>query len=144
MLTNYQRSTLFVLLIGLFLAGCQSYGDGPYSARRDQQIQAALDRMGVAMGEPVDSISSYRIRSWSDINDTSLVINTGLHDHYLVTLATPCLGLPYAFTVALSTTTTQVTSFDDVVVEGLDGYTERCRIQEIYELEHLETEAADT
>lgn len=126
----------------LLVVGCQTAGsDTSWQERNQRQIAAELLRMEVRIGEEARSFSNFTVNGFRAINEHSLVVTAGVHDHYLVTLASPCLGLPYAFAVGLQSQTSNVTSFDSIIVRSLHDRPERCRIEHIY---HLEDVAAAT
>lgn len=135
-------SRLGRLLPGLagavLLSACQLAGmEGSHQERNQRALAAELLRMEVRIGEEARSISNFSVTSFRAINDEALVVTSGLHEHYLITLAAPCLELPYAFAIGLQSQTSNVTSFDNIVVRSLHDRPEFCRIQRIYHLEDI-------
>ncbi len=128
----------------LLLGGCQSLGSGEsHEARINRQIAAELLRMEVRMGEETSSVSNFMVNGFRAINEEALVVTAGVHDHYLITLLTPCLDLPYAFSVGFQSRTSQITTFDSIIVGSLHSRVERCRIDKIFHLEDVEAAADD-
>lgn len=128
----------------LLLAACQTTGmEGSRQERNQREIAAELLRMEVRLGDEARSFSNYTVNNFRAINDESLVVTAGLHDHYLVTLVTPCQGLRYAFAVGLQSQTSNVTTFDSIIVRSLHDRPEQCRIQRIYHLEDISPDAQE-
>ncbi len=129
---------LICLALALVLAsGCQSLGDR--NPREARALAQAMKELNVVRGKQAQ-ISTFRMTGWRPINDTNLVMTAGQHRHYLVELMAPCLELRTAFGIGFDTTFGgTVTRFDEIIVSSLHGEVERCRIREIYELEHPES-----
>lgn len=128
---NRQQAGLLLSLV-CALGGCQA-SDGNQSGT--SAVDAALERMDVRLGTEQTSISNFTLNGFRAIDDSNLVVTSGTQEHYLVTLAAPCFGLPYAFGVRFETRTSNITSFDHIVVNDLNGRPERCQISRIYSLE---------
>ena len=128
------RMTL-ISCLALFTTACQAQeGVESNAQRREREVAVALDNMGVTLGEPVKSLFNFTVNSFNAINETNLIVTAGVHDHYLITLATPCLNLRYAFRVALVSRTSTINTFDTIVVNSLHDMPERCSIDGIYRL----------
>lgn len=91
--------------------------------------------MQVTLGEEQRSISNFTINGFKPINENSLVVTSGVNDHYLINLTTPCLGLPWAFGLRVDGLTSNIRSFDNIIVNDLSGRPERCQISSIYRLD---------
>lgn len=130
-----QRIFLIVLftLMGLLLSACQSAGG-------DNRLDSTLSSMGVVQGEAVRSIPDFMIRGWRSIDNRNLIITAGIHDHYLLTLSSPCINLSFAVSIRIDSTSSSITRFDSIVVNSLHRQLERCRIQEIYALNDIAEE----
>lgn len=133
-----------LLISGLLLLGaCQGLPGENRADRNQRQIAAELLRMDVRLGAETTHLSNFTVNGFRAINEQSLVVTAGVHDHYLVTLVTPCLELPWAFTVAFRSRTSNITNFDDLIVNSLHGRPEQCRIDKIFQLEDLAADAAE-
>jgi len=130
-----QPNALILFGLTLGLGACQAPGPGSYGANEQREIDAALDRMEVRLGEEQRSISNFTVNGFRPINESNVVVTSGVNDHYLINLTIPCLGLPYAFTMRVDSRTSNITSFDDLIVNDLSGQPERCQISKIYRLE---------
>ncbi len=127
---------MFVLTVGLALGACQSASDSTgVNSQRD--LEAALDRMEVRLGEEQRSISNFTLNGFHPIDESNLVVTSGTNDHYLINLTIPCLGLPYAFGMRFQSRTNNITSFDNIIVNDLSGQPESCQISKIYKLEEI-------
>ena len=106
-----QTSFLIVIVVCLALltGACQTQeGSENQTLRSEREVAVALDNMGVAKGDPASNLFNFTVNSFNAINDMNLIVTAGVHDHYLLTLAAPCLNLRYAFTVALISRTSTV------------------------------------
>lgn len=130
---NRQQASVLLGLV-CALGACQAT-DGNGSGT--SAVDAALARMDVRLGAEQASISNFTLNGFRAIDDSNLVVTSGTQDHYLVTLAAPCFGLPYAFGMRFETRTSNITSFDHIVVNDLNGRPERCQISRIYSLESV-------
>lgn len=143
---QHKTALLAAIPLTLLLSSCQlSNGSntGSVDARNQTEIAAELLRMEVRIANEVQSLSNYTVNGFKAINDMSLVVTAGVHDHYLITLAVPCLGLPYAFTVGFEQRSINISNFDNILVNSLHQRVERCPIARIYHLEDVETDGDD-
>lgn len=76
--------------------------------------------------EPVKSFTALQTDSWQPISRTQLVLWTTFNDAYLLTVTGNCSELPFARTVGVTSTTSQISTFDSVLVHG-----DRCPITQI-------------
>jgi len=92
----------------------------------DQQL---LAKYTAYAGEPVSEFRTYSpFDSWSSIDDRHVLIQTNVSDAYLLTLAPPCIDLPFANHIGLTS------RFPHTVSSGFDSIRvgrEQCRILEI-------------
>ena len=130
---NLYTIALFGLSLGL--AACQSADRTDVAGNNLRDLDAALDRMEVRLGEEQSTISNFTLSGFRPINESNLIVTSGTRDHYLINLTIPCLGLPYAFGVRFDSRTSNITSFDNVIVNDLSGRLESCQISRIYRLE---------
>ena len=140
-----KNSITAVLVCTLVLAGgCSQVTDNEsWSARQERQINETLAEMGVARGEVVNRISNFTVNGFNTINDRALVVTSGVHDHFLVTLMMPCIELNFAFTIGFDTgNRSYISSMDDVLVRPLHDRGRfspvRCPINRIYRLDDIE------
>jgi uncharacterized protein DUF6491 len=78
------------------------------------------------LGEPVNSITALTKDSWEPISRTQLVLYTTFNTAYLLTVTGDCPELPYTRAVGVTSTTSQITTLDSVIVRGY-----RCPIEQI-------------
>jgi hypothetical protein len=78
------------------------------------------------LGEPVSSITALTKDSWVPISRTQLVLYTTFDKAYMLTVTGNCPELPYSHAVGVTSTTSQITTLDSVIVRGT-----RCPIQQI-------------
>jgi len=108
-----------VILIAMLAAGCAS---GPQRVRSDDTLAQYLEYAG----EPVRGFTSFRLQSWQPLARDRLILWTGVNEAYLVTVWDTCPDLQFANSIAVTSTASQVTTFDHVRV-GRD----RCPIRAI-------------
>jgi uncharacterized protein DUF6491 len=78
------------------------------------------------LGEPIDSFTALTKDSWQPISRTQLVLYMTFNQAYMLTVADNCPELAYSNAVGVTSTTSQITTLDSVIVRG-----NRCRIQQI-------------
>jgi hypothetical protein len=80
-------------------------------------------------GAPVMDFQTYsHFDSWSSVDDTHVLVQTGPHDAYLLKVIAPCMNLSFATRLALTS------RFPHTVQSGFDSIRvgrETCRIIEI-------------
>ena len=85
------------------------------------------------VGAPITQFSTLRgISGWNSIGDDKLVIWSGVNDAYLLTVAQPCTNLAFANSIAFTSTTSMITTFDFVRLRN----NERCAITEIRPIDY--------
>jgi len=104
--------------IALLAVACAG---GPRRNTNDDAV-AYLDYAG----EPVRGFTSFRLQSWQPLSRNRLVLWTGVNEAYLVTVWDSCPDLQFAHSIHVSSTGSQITTFDHVNV-GRD----RCPISQI-------------
>ncbi len=112
------KHVVILVLIVLFAAACA----GGLRRNADDDAVAYLDYAG----EPVRGFTSFRLQSWQPLSRDRLVLWTGVNEAYLVTVWRSCPDLQFAHSIHVSSTGSQITTFDHVNV-GRD----RCQISEI-------------
>ncbi len=96
--------------------------DGIHRTKAEQR----LDRYQPYLGEPVKSFTALQKDSWQPISRTQLVLWTTINNAYLITVQDTCQQLPFTETVGVTSTTSQITTLDAVLVRG-----DRCNITQI-------------
>jgi uncharacterized protein DUF6491 len=112
-----------ILLAALVASGCATTGDSGIQLSKSERL---LSKYEPYVGEPVKSFTAFRPDSWQPISRTQLVVWTNMNNAYLLTVAGPCHDLPFARTVGVTSTTSEITTFDSVIVRG-----NRCPIRQI-------------
>jgi hypothetical protein len=110
---------LILLMLAASLAvGCAA------GLRRNTADEAAayLDYAG----DPVRSFTSFRLQSWQPLSRNQLILWAGVNEAYLVTVWDSCRDLEFAQSIRVSSTGSQISTFDHVIV-GRD----RCPISQI-------------
>ena len=112
------KKFLLVILAALLASACAG------GLRRDTSGEklAYLDYAG----EPVRGFTSFRLQSWQPLSRNRLVLWAGVNEAYLVTIWDGCPDLQFANAIHVSSTGSQITTFDHVNV-GRD----HCPISEI-------------
>ena len=111
-----------ILLAGALASGCATTGGGIERTKGEQ----LLDKYEPYLGEPVKSFTALQKDSWQPISRTQLVLWTTINDAYLLTVTGNCPQLPFAQTVGVTSTTSQASTLDSVIVRG-----DRCPITQI-------------
>ncbi len=112
------KHLVMLVLTVLFAVACAG---GPRRNTNDDAI-AYLDYAG----EPVRGFTSFRLQSWQPLSRNRLVLWSGVNEAYLVTVWDSCPDLQFAQSIHVSSTGSQITTFDHVNV-GRD----RCPISQI-------------
>jgi len=112
------KQLLTLVMTALLTVGCAG---GPRRVDGDRTIQY-LDYAG----EPVRGFTSFRLQSWQPLSRNRLILWTGVNEAYLVTVWDSCPDLQFAHSIRVTSTGSQITTFDHVKV-GRD----RCPIEQI-------------
>ena len=111
------------------------------SAREAEQKQKeALARYQPYIGETVSQYSRYTHNDgWTAVDNEHVVVHTNVNDAYLLTVAPPCMNLPFAG-AAIGVTE----RFPNVVASGFDSIRvrgERCLILKIQKVDYKRMQA---
>jgi hypothetical protein len=111
------------------------------SARMAEQKQKeALARYQPYLGETVSQYSRYTHNDgWTPVDNEHVVVTTNVNDAYMLTVAPPCINLPFAnLAIGVTERFPNVVSsgFDSILVKG-----ERCRITRIQKLDYKRMQA---
>jgi hypothetical protein len=126
-------TTVSILLALMLLTACAS------ARRADEENKAMLARYSAYTGEPVPQVNSYtHFDSWTPIDNEHVIIHTNVNEAYLLTLAPPCIDLPFATRLGVKT------RFSHRIESGFDSIRvgrENCRILEIRPLNYKQMQA---
>ena len=112
------KQLAMLVLTALFAAGCA----GGLRRDSDDDAIAYLDYAG----EPVSEFTPFRLQSWQPLSRNRLVLWAGINEAYLVTVWDSCPDLQFAQAIQVTSTGSQITTFDHVIVGR-----NRCPISEI-------------
>lgn len=104
------------------------------AADDETALTAKLTRLGYAPGASVEKIQGYKLDGWNYLDSKHIMIYTGPSERYLIGLMNTCHDLSTAENIAFSTTVSQLTKFDKLIVQGAGGMRQDCPITEIREL----------
>ena len=104
-----------LILAALLTSACATAGDALKRTRGEE----LLSRYEPYLGQPVDRFTAFRYDSWQPISRNQLVLRTTFNDAYLLTLMGSCPDLPFANTVRLTSTGSSVSTYDKVIVRGV-------------------------
>jgi hypothetical protein len=119
------------------LAACASTGSGSSTAGESRSVEQKLAGKNYRLGEPVERIYDYKLDSWSYLDRKHVIMQTAPSTYYLVALKNSCHGLSSAEVIAFSTTTSQLTRFDHLLVRNAGKMVDRCYIDRMYKLEKV-------
>ncbi len=125
--------TVSTLLALTLLTACAS------ARRADEKNKEVLAHYMAYAGEPVSQINSYtHFDSWTPIDNEHVLIHTNVNQTYLLTLAPPCIDLPFATRLGVKT------RFPHEIESGFDAIRvgrEECRILEIRPVNYKQMQA---
>jgi hypothetical protein len=117
-----------VLFVSVLVTACASPPPRPVPL-----AQKLLER-GYVIGKPVKRLKNYRINGWNSIDRYHVIIHAGVKEDFLVTVRNPCDGFRSAEILTFSTTVSDLTDKDKLVVRGAGGFVEQCYIKSIHVL----------
>jgi hypothetical protein len=121
--------TLVSVLAVTLLSACQS------ARLAEQHQKQELARYTPYLGETVSQYNRYtRNDGWIPVDNEHVIVTTNVNDAYMLTVAPPCINLPFA-NVAIGVTE----RFPNVVSSGFDSIRvrgESCRILKIQKLDY--------
>lgn len=103
------KKTLSLLLVAVLAAGCAS----ATSVRRSD---LAFEKYAPYLGDPVRSITAFRIHSWESVSRDKVILWTGVNEAHLVTISGSCPDLMFADQIGVTSTGRQISTFDKIVV----------------------------
>lgn len=128
------------LLLGCVLLG-NAFTGNVATADETATLEARLSKLGYTQGEPLESISDYRVDGWNYIDDKHVMIYTRVSKRTLLTLLSDCPELSGVEHIGFSTTATKLTKFDKIVVRDSGGIRRDCQINAIHQLNSTKTKA---
>jgi hypothetical protein len=124
--------TAAILLTVTALSACS----GIPRRESDQQM---LARYSAYAGDPVSEFRTFTsYNSWTPIDNHHVVIQTNVNEAYLLTVFEPCINLPFATRLAVTS------RFPNTVSSGFDSIRvgrDRCRISEIRPINYRQMRA---
>jgi len=105
------KTLLNLVAAAALAAGCA----GGSAIGRSEQ---ALEKYEPYIGEQIRSFSAFRIDSWQSVDRDHLILWTSLNDAWLITIGGSCPDLMFADRIRVTSTGSQVSTFDKVIVRG--------------------------
>jgi uncharacterized protein DUF6491 len=103
------KNMLALALVAVLAGGCAT---GMSRTRGDQ----VMDRYEPYLGEPIRSFTAFHPQNWQPVNRNQLIVWTSMNDAYLLTIWDNCPELMYKNAVRVSSTGSQISTFDHVIV----------------------------
>lgn len=113
------KNMLALALTAMVASGCAS---GLTRSSGDR----VLERYEPYLGEPIRGFTAFRPQSWQPVSRNELILWTGVNDAYLLTVSNNCPELMFADAVRVTSTGSQISTFEQVRVRG-----DRCPIEKI-------------
>ncbi len=88
--------------------------------------EGPLSRYDGYIGQPIRGFTAMNTQSWTPVSRDQLIIWTSMNDAWLIKVAGSCPDLQFSNSVRVTSSVSEITKFDSVLV-GRD----RCPIQEI-------------
>lgn len=96
---------------------------------REKEQLARYERFA---GAPVEDMPFWRLLRYESLGDEAVVVWTGVTDAWLIKVRPPCVELPWAKAIALTSNTHRVSVKFDHVIAGRD----RCMIASIQPIDY--------
>jgi hypothetical protein len=112
----------------------------PAEAADPDKLAQKLTKLGYTAGASVNDIQHYKLDGWNYIDDQHVMIHTGPSERYMISLMMRCQDLSTAEDIGFSTTASQLTKFDKLVVRGAGGMKQDCPITDIQKLDKIKKE----
>lgn len=109
----------------MLLAGCAGNGS---------PVDRQLAEMGLQRGENNSRLPIFRVNGWHRLNDSTLVVTTGVNNYWLISLAEPCPSTNGAFRIGFVTPTDSTDRFESLLVRSPGQLITRCDIADITRL----------
>lgn len=124
-----RRFTIPALLVLLAIVG------GCASNAPPKTLEQKLSDQGYTLGGEVRDIKSYSVDGWNYIDNTHVIVDTGVSRKYLLTLYSYCQGLGSAEHLGLTTSVANnIDRFESVIVRDTSGMHHRCAIKAVHKL----------
>jgi hypothetical protein len=137
-LENFIMAQRIVIAVAALLSA--AFLTGTVFAADAKTLQQKLQRLGYEQGESVEKVQDYKLDGWNYIDDQHIMIYTGPSERFLVGLMGRCHDLSTAEDIGFSSTVSQLTKFDKLVVKGPGGMKQNCPITEIHRLNRVKKE----
>lgn len=105
------KTLLALLATTALMAGCA----GGTAISRSEQ---ALEKYEPYIGEPIRGFTAFRIDSWQTVDRDHLILWTSMNDAWLITIGGSCPDLMFTDRIRVTSTGSQVSTFDKVIVRG--------------------------
>jgi hypothetical protein len=128
----YWLNRLMVAIAGAIACGACAGTPG-----QQETLEQKLASQKFRLGEPVQRIQKWRLDSWVYLDRLHVIMRTAPSTYFLVSLKTPCRGLSTTETIAFTTTSSQLTTFDKLVVKESGGLIEQCYIDALHRLKKV-------
>ena len=98
-----------------------------------QQVLPAKYDLGKELKE-INQITTFQLSSWEEVDDQSIILETGLRKYYLLVLREPIFGGIPNLTIGISSTISSITAGFDKIFVNDGGVVQYYVIDKIYEL----------
>lgn len=105
------KTLLALATTAVLAAGCA----GGTAISRSEQ---AMEKYEPYVGEPIKGFTAFRLDSWQSVDRDHLILWTGINDAWLITVGGSCPDLMFTDRIRVTSTGTQVSTFDKVIVRG--------------------------
>ena len=105
------KTLLALATTAVLAAGCA----GGTAISRSEQ---AMEKYEPYVGEPIKGFTAFRLDSWQSVDRDHLILWTGINDAWLITVGGSCPDLMFTARIRVTSTGTQVSTFDKVIVRG--------------------------
>ncbi len=111
---------------------------------KEALLQQKIAKFGYSQGDAVDTIQNYKVDGWNYLDDRHIMLYTGPSERYLIGLMIDCYNLSTAETIGFTSTVSQLTKFDKLVVKGGHMPHQDCPITDIHKLNKVDKKAGAT
>jgi hypothetical protein len=105
------KTLLTLVATTALVAGCA----GGSTISRSEQ---AMEKYEPYVGEPIRGFTAFRIDSWQAVDRDHLILWTSMNDAWLLTIGGSCPDLMFADRIRVTSTGSQISTFDKVIVRG--------------------------
>ena len=123
---------LALLVAAGLLASCSS------TPEQELNLEQKLAARGYTLGEEIRSIRGWNLNGWAYVDDYHFIMQSGVRDRYLISLATRSINMRSAVFLGFSKTAGSLTNVDRVVLRDAGGRMERILIDKMYVLQRTQ------